>query len=69
MPYPISFIYVWATFEHELQDLYASQKVQVFPSLGRPKSLFGHARGYQRASVLTGSISIIQNTIFTIYKV
>ena len=27
---PVSFIYVWTTFEHPVKDMYASQKVRGF---------------------------------------
>ena len=49
--------------------MYASQKVQVFSSLSRPETYFRHAQGHHRACSLTGSINIIQNTIFTVYEV
>ena len=62
--YPLCFTYVGTTVEHHVQDLYASQKVQVFSTLRRPKTHFGHEQGHQRAGALTGSINNIQNTIF-----
>ena len=38
--YPISFIYVWTTSEDQVQDFYASQKLQVNSSLRRPETDF-----------------------------
>ena len=49
--------------------MYASQKVQGFPSLRRPETHFRHAQGHQRAGALTGSINIFQSTIITVYEV
>ena len=49
--------------------MYASEKVQVFSSLLRPEAQFRHAQGHKRASALTGSINIFQNTIITVYEV
>ena len=66
---PVSFIYVWTIFEHQVNDMNASQKVQGFSSLRRPETHFRHARGHQRAGVLTGSINIFQRTIITVYEV
>ena len=40
--YPISFIYVWKTFQHQVKDMYAIQKGQVFSSLRRPETHFRH---------------------------
>ena len=56
-------------FEPQINDMYASQNVQGFSSLRRPETHFRHAQGHQRASVSTGSINIIQNTIITVYEV
>ena len=33
---PVSFIYVGTVFEHQVKDLYASQKLQVFSNLRSP---------------------------------
>ena len=33
---PVSFIYVWTIFEHQVKDLYASQKLQVLSNLRSP---------------------------------
>ena len=49
--------------------MYSSQKVHSFSSLRRPETPFRHEQGHQQADALTGSISIIQNTIFTVYEV
>ena len=43
---------IWAP----VQDLYASQKIQVLSSLRRPVKLFRHRQGHERAGALTGSI-------------
>ena len=29
--YPTSFSYVWTSFEHQIQDKHATQRIQVFP--------------------------------------
>ena len=47
----------------------ASQKFETFPTIRRPQTYFRHAQGRQRASVLTGSNKIVQNTNFTVYEV
>ena len=44
--YPVSFIYVWATFEHQVHDLYAFRKIQVFLIFTGQK----HISGISRAS-------------------
>ena len=49
--------------------MYASQKVRVFSSLRRSETHFRKAKGYQRASAITDSINIIQNTPITVYEV
>ena len=67
--YPVSFIYVSTIFEHQVKDMYASQKIQGFSSLRRPETYFRHAQGNQRAGAITGSINIIQNTSITVYEV
>ena len=38
--YPTSFIYVWTLIADQVQDLYASQKLQVNSSLRRPETDF-----------------------------
>ena len=60
--YPISFIYVWTTFEHQVQNLYASQKGQILSSLYRWETRFRHQQGHQRAVANSGSIENIQKT-------
>ena len=40
MLHPISFIYIQTTFKHQLQDMYASQKIQTFPGLRSPETHF-----------------------------
>ena len=57
---PVSFIYVWTIFEHQVKDRYASQKVPVFSSLRRPESVFRHIQGHQRASTSTVRINIFK---------
>ena len=49
--------------------MYASRKLQIFPSLRRPAKHFRHAQGHQRASAITGANNIIQNTNITVYQV
>ena len=49
--------------------MYASQKFQVFPTICRPETHFRYTQGNQGAGALTGSINIVQNTIFTVYEV
>ena len=58
--YPISFIYVWTTFEHQVQNLYASRKFQIFSSLCKWETLFWHQQGHQRAVATSGSTENIQ---------
>ena len=60
--YPNFFAYVWKTFQHHLQVLYASQNVQVFPSLTRPKACSWQQRGKQWLAVTLGSFIILQKT-------
>ena len=64
---PFSFIYVWTKFEHQVKDMYASQKA--FSILCKPETQFGHVQSHQRASASTGSENIIQNTIITVNEV
>ena len=45
------------------------KKFKVFSRLRRRETYFRHAQGNQRASSLTGSIDIFQNTIITQYEV
>ena len=59
---PISFIYVWTTFEHQVQDMYDLKKFNFFYSTPRLEIQFRHQQGHQRAGALTGSIHIIKNT-------
>ena len=59
---PISFIYVWTTFEHQVQDMYDLKKFNFFYSTPRLETQFRHQQGHQRAGALTGSIHIIKNT-------
>ena len=33
---PLSFIYVWTIFEHQVKDMYASQKLQTLSNLRSP---------------------------------
>ena len=47
----------------------ASQKFEAFPTIRRPQTHSKRAQGHQRASVLTGSINIVQNTNFNVYVV
>ena len=49
--------------------MFASQKVQVLSSLGRPETHFRQAQGHQPAGLLTSSNNINQNTIITVYEV
>ena len=49
--------------------MYPIQKFQVFPTFLGPETHFRHAQGHQRASALTGSIIIVQNTNITVYEV
>ena len=60
--YPTSSICVWTTFEQKVQDLYASQKIRVFPSLRRLKARFQQYRGHQPAYAITVAIFYIQKT-------
>ena len=64
--YPIFFVYLWKTFEQQVKDIYASQKVQVFSRLRRTETHFRHQQSRQRADPLTGSIYKIQNTNVTV---
>ena len=56
-------------FEHQVNDMNASQKFQGFSRLPRPETHFRHVQGHQRAGALTGSINIFQSTIITVYQV
>ena len=49
--------------------MYASQRIQVFPFNCRPETHFRYTQGHQGAGALTGTINIVQNTIFTVYEV
>ena len=46
--YPISFIYVFRTFEHQVQNSYASQKVQVSSTLRKPETDIRHEQVHQQ---------------------
>jgi len=48
-------------FEHQVKDIDASQKVQVFSSFRRPEKLLQHQRDHQRAGAGIGSINFSQN--------
>ena len=45
------------------------KKFQVVSSLRERETNFRHAQSHQRASALTGSIHIFQNTIIAVYEV
>ena len=60
--YPISLSYIWTTIENQLQNVYDSQKIQFFSSLHRPRTIFRHQKGHQRANGLFRSIVIIEKT-------
>ena len=49
--------------------MYPIQKFQAFPTSLRPETHFRHTQGHQRASALTDSIIIIQNTNIAVYEV
>ena len=42
--YPISFIYVWTTFKHQVQGLHASKKMKIFLVLAGQKYISGTNR-------------------------
>ena len=68
--YNNSFIYVSAIVEqHQVQAMYASQKVQVSSILREPKTHFRHVQGGQRCSAITSSINNIQNTNNTAHEI
>ena len=52
--YSTSFIHVWTTFENQVQDLYASQRVPIFSSLRKPEAHFWYNQGHQRAGAFFG---------------
>ena len=62
-----SFIYVSTIFEHQVNTC-ENLKNSTISKLNKPKTLFRHAQGCQRADALTGSINIIQNSIITVYE-
>ena len=64
--YPISFIYVWTTFKHQVQDLYAPQNVLVFLSDRRPKTHFRHEQGYHWLYALICSFIFPQKATFEV---
>ena len=49
--------------------MYASQKIEAFTTIRRRQTHFRHAQGHHRVGALTGSINIVQNTIFAVYEV
>ena len=49
--------------------MYLFQKSEAFPNIRRRQTYFRHAQCCQREGALTGSINIVQNTIFTAYEV
>ena len=65
---PVSFIYVWTIFEHQVKDIFAIQKPQVLSNLRSPLTNIRHDQGHQRPSASTGSMNINQNRIMTVYK-
>ena len=68
--YPKSFIYVWATFEHQVRNKFDSQKGQdFFSEIRRSEKLFWQVQGHQQASASTVSIKSIQKTTFTVNAV
>ena len=58
--YPSSFIYVWTTFEQQVQNLCASQKGQIFSSICGWETRFRHQQGHQPAVAISGSIENIR---------
>ena len=66
---PVSFIYVWSIFEHQVNDMYASRKFKVFSSPRWPETHFSHLQVRQRASALEGSFNIFQRPIVTVYEI
>ena len=67
--WPVSFIFVWTKSEQQVKHMYATQNFRVFSSLRKPQPWIKHSQSHQRATALTGSIHIIQNTIVTVYEV
>ena len=47
------------TFEHQVEDMYASQKFQIYSSLRCPETHFRPQQSQQRAGAAKGSINII----------
>ena len=43
--YPISFVYVWTFFEHQVRDKKASPNVPVLSSFRQPEKFFLYQRG------------------------
>ena len=61
---------IWAAGQtHVCKHMYATRKVHIFSSLPKPETHFRYLQRHHRASALTGSINVIQNTIFTVYEV
>ena len=67
--HPISFNYVWTTFGHKVQYIYASQRSQILQSRCKREAHFRQQQGQQKARVLTGCIIIKQNTQITVNRV
>ena len=65
---PVSFIYVGTIFEHQVKDIYASQKLQVLSNVRSPWTNIRHDQGHQREGASTGSINIIQKKNITVYE-
>ena len=61
--YQNSFVYVWTTFERQVQDIYASQKVQVFSIFPRPEmSMFPNQTRPPMSMCNNRTNNIVQNT-------
>ena len=43
---PVSLVYVWTTFEHQVRDKYAFRKIQSFSGLRKRETYFRHAHGH-----------------------
>ena len=55
-------------FEHQVQGMYASRKVQIFSSLRRRETEYLHQKGHQRSCEITGFNNDIESTNNTEYK-
>ena len=49
-------------FEHEVEQLYETQKTQILSCLRKPELHFRHQKGHQRAGAILGSIIMMKNT-------